>query len=266
MKHFTPTLPAGETSKNVRSFIKDNQDSFWNILKPLLPFLIGFELLDVFINHLLFPGKGKIMPLGALISSYFMAALMISWHRVVIHGADRYVPMNPFKPKRNELAFIFVPLGLIVLYMLVASLTFFLSLKIGNAGLAFILVMILVIFATIAGLKIAFYLPAKAIDADITLSKSWRMTTGYVWKIFAASFFSWWRVMLVAFAYIMASIVVGGIVGAVMFGNSSLGFNLFLTICMLPVVGFFSPLIGVITVTVLSNYYQWAINNPRTVP
>ncbi len=72
--------------------------------------------------------------------------------------------------------------------------------------------------------------------------------------------------MLVAFAYIMASIVVGGIVGAVMFGNSSLGFNLFLTICMLPVVGFFSPLIGVITVTVLSNYYQWAINNPRTVP
>lgn len=265
MKHFTPALPPKEAAINSRSFIKENQDVFWAILKPLLPFIIGLELLDVFVNYFFFANSNKELTLGSFVASYFVAALMISWHRVVIHGADRYVPMNPFSPKKNELAFIFVPIGLGILYALAGLILAVIPAKLGGPAIAAILVVLLVTFGLVAFFKIAFYLPAKAVDASITLKQSWKMTTGYVWKIFVAGFLASWRVTLIIIVYALAAGALGGVVGGVLFGVGSLGFNLLLFICMLPVTAFASPLLAVLGVTVLSNYYQWAINNPRTV-
>ncbi|MCE7886746.1 MAG: hypothetical protein DYH13_04485 [Alphaproteobacteria bacterium PRO2] len=169
MKHFTPTLPIGETAKNARAFVRDNQDMFWTILKPLLPFIIGFELLNIFIDHWIFPDGSKRLNIGSMMSSYFLGALMISWHRVVIHGPDRYVPMNPFKPKKNELAFIFVPFGLVVLYAVAAGVLAVLSAKLGGPVIAVVILAALSIFGLVAFFKISFYLPARAVDARITL-------------------------------------------------------------------------------------------------
>jgi hypothetical protein len=75
MKHFTPTLPIRETAKNARAFVRENQDVFWTILKPLLPFIITFELLNIFIDHWIFPDGSKKLNIGSLISSYFIGRI-----------------------------------------------------------------------------------------------------------------------------------------------------------------------------------------------
>jgi hypothetical protein len=266
MKHFTPTLPPVETSENVRNFIKNNMDTFWTILKPLLPFIVGLELIDIFINHFFFANSDKELALGSLSASYFVGALMISWHRVVIHGADRYVPMNPFKPKKSELAFMFVPFGLAFIYGFGGVLLALASAKIGGQAIAAIVLVLLIAFGIVAAFKISFYLPAKAVDAGITFKQSWNMTTGYLWKIFTAGFLSGWRVVLVMMVYAVGAGAIGGIIGGTLFGVHTLGFNLLLFVVLLPVIVLAQPLLAVIGVTVLSNYYQWAINNPRTVP
>lgn len=265
MKHFTPALPPKEAAINSRSFIKENQDVFWAILKPLLPFIIGLELVDIFINHYFFADSNKEIRLGGFISSYFICALLISWHRVVIHGADRYVPMNPFSPKKNELAFIFVPFGLAFAYAFGGVLLTVLSAKIGGQALGIIILVSLLGFGIVALFKISFYLPAKAVDAGITLKQSWKMTTGYPLKLFTAGFLASWRIALIMIVYALAAGALGGAVGGVLFGVHSIGFNLLLFACMLPVIAIASPLLAVMGVTVLSNYYQWAINNPQTV-
>jgi hypothetical protein len=103
---------------------------------------------------------------------------MISWHRVVIHGPDRYVPMNPFKPKRNELAFIFVPAGVVLLYMVIMTFDFHSVGKLGGPTITVIVLAAFVIFGLFAAFKIAFYLPARAVEEKITLRESWKMTDG----------------------------------------------------------------------------------------
>lgn len=208
MKHFTPTLPIRETAKNARAFVRENQDVFWTILKPLLPFIITFEMLNIFIDHWIFPDGSKKLNIGSMMGSYFLGALMISWHRVVIHGPDRYVPMNPFKPKRNELAFIFVPTGLLILYIVIAAIFSVLSAKFGGPVIAVIILAALSIFGLVALFKIAFYLPAKAVDASITIGQSFKMTTGYVWKLLSAGFLSSWRLFVI-------SVIVGGVCGVI---------------------------------------------------
>ncbi len=265
MKHFNPALLPGDASRHTRNFIADNKDVFWIILKPLLPFIIGLELIDVFINHMFFADSKKELTLGSFVASYFIGALMISWHRVVIHGADHYVPMNPFKPKKSELAFMFVPFGLAFLFGIGSVLLTVLSAKLGGPVLAVPLLIILVLFGIIAAFKISFYLPAKAVDAGITLRQSWNLTTGYFWKMFVAGFLSSWRVVLVTLIYALAAGSLGGAIGGALFGVESLAFRLVMFLCLLPIIVIAQPLMTIIGVTVLSNYYQWAINNPRNI-
>jgi hypothetical protein len=140
-----------------------------------------------------------------------------------------------------------------------------LSAKLGGVALAVILMAILVVFGVIAAFKISFYLPAKAVDAGITLRQSWNMTTGYAWKMFVAGFLSSWRILLITLAYALMAGALGGMLGGTLFGVESLGFRFVMFICLLPLIVYAQPLMTVIGVTVLSNYYQWAINNPRNV-
>src|SRR5688572_15226664 len=109
MKHFTPVLHNSEAAKNAREFVKENKDIFWTIVKPVLPYLVGLSFLDTLITALYFSESQQGFQVGSIISSYFYASILINWHRVVINGPDRWEPMELFKPKKHELAFIFAP-------------------------------------------------------------------------------------------------------------------------------------------------------------
>jgi hypothetical protein len=262
MKHFTPALPARDAAKNAREFVKENKDIFQKIINPVIPYLLGLSLLDALVTGLYFPDSERGFQLGAFISSYFIASIMINWHRVVIEGPDRWTPMDLFKPKKHELAFIFGPFLLAFGFGLGSALLIGLTAVVA-APLAVLIGIVVVCVGVVGAFRISFYLPGKAINADMTFKKSWTMSKGYIWKMLTAGFLATWRVALVATLYVFAAVIVAGIIGGILSGGTGLMLHFLIFVAMIPFDIFFQPLIAVLGVTVVSNYYQWAINNPK---
>ncbi len=261
MYRYEPSYEAGETGKNMRQYVKDHRTTFWTILKPLLPFIIGAGLLDVVLTDVFSTGGKKIeSPIGAIISAYFITALIISWHRVVIYGPDNFTPMNPFKPKKSELKYIFVGLGLGLAAGLLSVVTIAVA-AILNSIVMLIVLIILVPALIFVSLRICFYFPAMATDAPVSLKTAFGMTKGYIWKLFAAGLYASWRLMLVTIAYTIAMVLTIGVF-AMLAGTEALD-NLTLTtfayVLSLPIVVYLQPLLTVIGITGLSNYYQHSL-------
>ena len=275
MLHFTPTLGIRDAARNTKEFIKTNMDTFWVIFKPHAPLINGLTLLDIILSVLILgedteTGEYREFPIGGLISSYFYTCLVISWHRVVIHGVDQFEPMNPFKPKKSELAFIgmgiligFIAVLFIILLGIPAIMT--------KAPSLLILVVVGFICAFYVGLRICFYFPAKATDKHVTFRHSFAMTKGLVFKLVIASILAalkmWFWMVLYAIAGLGVVFALGMAVGGT-FGESatdvasaSLGF-----LYAVPIAIYFQPILTVIGVTVLSNYYQYALQNRPSAP
>jgi len=271
MIHFTPTLGIKETAKNANHFIKDNMHVFWDIFKPFIPYIIIFTILDVIVTELFMPlnpqtGKKFEFPVGGFVVAYFLTCLAVTWHRVVIHGADNYVPMDPFKPKKSELAFVGMGIALFlglfaggfILGMLAALIT----------PILIVLVVPFLIYAAYAWTKVMFYFPAKATGQHVTLKQSYKMTTGYVWKMIAASFVGYFKLFLIMMAYIIVGVTV---LASLAYAAGKLGIHdqsaaiILQSIYMIPLVAFFQPLFTVIWVTVLSNYYQYVLQHEAPV-
>lgn len=265
MLHFTPTYGAGDTARNVRNFMRQNNNVFWDVMKPLIPWFVGLLLLD-FIIHILFYANLEQSPsIGAMISSYFTMMLIITWHRVVIHGPDRYVPANPLKPTKNELMFGVMGLAIAVMIvfpiMAVLGLGFLLKIE---ALLALLMIGAFIV-SWVAFFRLSFYFPAKAINADITLGQSWKLSQGYFWKYSLAMFFALWRLMLLMIGYvIIAGLVLGFLAGIIFKAQDSPANSLIGFVLALPLAVFFQPVMTAIGVTVVSNYYQWAWQNKRS--
>ena len=268
MLHFTPTLGIKDTAKNSKSFIKGNKDVFWAILKPLLPFIIVFSILDVFVTELLMPinkktGEPYEFPGGGLIASYFLTCLAITWHRVVIHGPDNYESMNPFNPRKSELAFVGMGILLFMSMFLGGALIGFSIALIDSALLALLLVFLPL--GLYLWTKFMFYFPAKATGRHITLGQSFKMTTGYVWKLLAASFLAYLKLLFIMFGLLILLMVLLTTVYA--FGLPEAYENsaeiILISLFTLPTAGLIQPLFTVIWVTVLSNYYQYVMQNEQ---
>ena len=268
MIHFTPTFEVIDTARNVKKFIKDNMATFWEVLKPLAPFIAGLYIFDLIITSFFMPidnetGQRTEFSLGSIIAGYFYTCLAITWHRVVIHGNENFTPMNPFKPKKSELAFI--GMGML-LFIGTFAISFILGF--GAALISPILIIFLVPLSLIAmfiWMKCMFYFPSKATGNSITLKQSYKMTKGYVWKLFASYVWASFILFLIVLAY-----AIGGamILGLLLFAINSIAASLapIFTVILgaafiLPLALFFQPIFAIIWVTVLSNYYQYVLQN-----
>ncbi len=272
MLHFTPTLGIKETSENAKTFVKDNMDVFWDVFKPLIPYIVGLYCLDILITSFLMPtnevtGQPYEFPLGQLIAGYFYTCLAITWHRIVIHGDKGFMPMNPFKPQRSELAFVGMGILIYVLFFLCGALVGLSSALIHKS--LFMLIFPTILFGIYGWMKIMFYFPAKATGRHIPFKQSWAMTKGYVWKMIASSFLAIIKLLLLAILY---SIVGGIIVGILVAALTSIGISLYLaaaiagTLFLLPFLVYFQPLFTILWVTILSNYYQYVMQNGPIEP
>ena len=138
----------------------------------------------------------------------------------------------------------------------------------------------MVLLATLAlmyfSIRIVFYFPAKAVGSDISLSESFSMTRGYFWKIvlsyvFAViGFISYWLKPIViwlicSFVFLVAVLiwlVLGGVdpdsIGVILTSNPIIEF-----IFELPFNLYSFPLMTMIYVTITSNFYLYAVQNPR---
>ena len=260
---WNPTLNATETGRDVRAFVKQFTPVLWRIFKPLLPWIIACHVFDAVVTALFFAPDGE-FALGAFLSAYFYTALVISWHRVVIDGPENAVPMNPLKPQRHEWAFIGVGIGLYLALILIAVLVGGVAALI-HPAVGIILGLALLLAGLYAFIRIAIYFPAKAVNRSLTLKEAYPLTQGLVWKILWAPFVASWRLILGVAGYVfVAALVIGAIFGLAgsmidietmpVWIESALNF-----ILTLPMIVYFEPLLYVLGVGCLSNYYLYAI-------
>ena len=265
---YQPAFETKEAALKAREFMKDHKDVFWQVLKPVLPFIIGGRLLDIFLIHLIWgAGSQNEIFIGSLISAYFTFVMMINWHRVVLHGPDQYIPMNPFQPKKSELAFMLMPSIVGLVAGIGIGLLSALTAKILGEGVAVMVAVPLVIVLLYVLFKMVFYLPAKALGADVGLRQALSLSDGYVWKCIGAGFRAVIRVTLVTMAYGFVGVF---IIGIIMVATGTIGPNgtgvgledkLIAFLVMLPITAYFMPLSTLLGVTVVSNYYQHAMQN-----
>lgn len=267
MRHFTPTLGIADTSKNIQAFVKANTQAFWDIMTPLLPYIAGLLLFDAVISTLFFSESKQGFALGSIIANYFYMALVISWHRVVIHGPDQYVRVNPFKPRKSEL--IFMGMGLLIGggMVLVIALLAVVSFLIGPV-VAVIVILLGVLFMIYGTFRLCFYFPARATDSPITLAQSYTLTKGYFWKLTLSSLRASVKNILLVMAYMMLVFMPLILAAGFLIGNDGLASTVHLLtyVLMLPLAVYFQPLLTIIGVTALSNYYLYAINHRAKAP
>lgn len=264
MYQFEPAFEVKEVSRKSQDYVRSHVDVFWNIFKPFVPYIIILTILDSVVTTFYMPldpmtGDPHEFSLGSVISGYFYVCLVISWHRLVIHGPDDFEPMKPLKPKKSELEFIGMIFLLTFLFILTVAVPLgvgiFMLGPVGGGIVGTIIAIIGIKFA----LKLAFYFPAKATGNDITLRESFKMTTGYIWKLLWASF---WAPLKMTGILLLYGIVGLGIIFSFFysFPEASLWVEVLLTVLfVLPIALYFQPIITIISITVLSNYYQYAL-------
>ena len=265
MTGITPTVGIIETGNNVRLYTKQHKEAFWNILNPLLPWILGLVFVDLIVNIAVPFFNGK-FGLGGLLISYFYTCFVISWHRVMIEGPDNATPMNPFKPERSDWAFIGMGLGIglaAFLVIFLSGLTMAISPVIGG-----LLTLIVVLALIICFPKVSLYFPAKAVRQHMSLADSFAATNGYVLKIITAPLVASWRIFLVVFAYVILMGLAMAVIMPLMLpadpeNMEQINPMLMIVMCIfeLPFVIYFQPILYALGVGILSNYYLYITQN-----
>lgn len=287
MRPFEPTFGIIDSAKNTFKFLASNQDEFWKLVKYVAPALIACTILtNLFLHLFLDPSQIEtfksietgtknteelkeffketqflkliliIAPIG-LFMSYLLALFAISWHRLVLLGKDNYEHMKILKPKRHEFKYIFATIWMSILIMLITIpfmlISAILPTMLGIIGA--ILTLPIILFVPIyLLLRWCFYFPAAAADFDINLKKASILSKGYKLRLALCFLLC---VVPVAFALSALKLILTSI--AKLLPDSIETFSSI--ILMLPNTLIFEPLVIVIGVTVLSNYYQHALQN-----
>ena len=305
MHQYKAEYNAGDTGQSVRSFVKNHHNELVNLILKIAPYLTILYILSVAMTHFALqeaiegaqqaverakasgqeldvsqlsqayktaPWLGTASIIFQLLMGYLFAVIAISWHRLILLGADKYQPMQVFKPQKHEIDF------LVVLAMVSGVIPFAVSYLLTTpfalkTGLSLALFPFILVFIY-GAYKVCFYFPAKAVNAPITFKQSFALTKGYFWKMMGAIFFASWRIIL---ALVVAVFLFTGVFGSITAvfgsgtgfsqdGNGSVSSFLILqSLISLPIILYVQPLLTVLGVSVLSNYYQHALQN-KSVP
>lgn len=292
MSDFEPSLEPKEAALKVRGFVKENRAELKRLMASVFPYLLILTVLSIFfdyqiqmdlieymktmdipktqqdilafINHTVSLSYTSVYFyigfFSKLLIGYCFASIAVSWHRLVLLGHDRYEPMSPLAPTRSELHFI-------LMWTAIGTLLPFLLGVV--SGINFWSVVLLAIILPYLTFKISFYFPAKALDSHLSFKQSFHLTNGYFWKSVFLGFRSFWRVTLVFAAIGLLMGAFGGMLARSFYYDDMTSafirgaYNQMATQPFQTVITvfFFQPLLTVLGVTVLSNYYQHALRH-----
>lgn len=195
-----------------------------------------------------------------LFAGYCYAMIAINWHRVVLLGPKQYKPMEFLNPEKHELEFIAVLAVISIILPAIVSVTAFKQLLDMKSEAIIGIALVAIVFPYIL-YKISFYFPAKAVGSSIAFRDSFDLTRGYFWKFIWAFILSTIRVFGVLVLY---SFIAGAIAGALKFviipdmsaEDRFIAEQMLQQSINIPIMLYFQPLLTVLGVTVLSNYYQ----------
>ncbi len=256
---YTPTSGILETAKNARGFVRENKKTMWRLWTPVIPYMIAIAVLGTLVEFFL----GDNLPMAILLrgaETVIVMTLAISWHRLVIQGPQA-TPMNPFHWTRNETIFMAMAFGLSVAYVALVLVIGVVAVLLGLPKIIQSLLLMAGLLAlAYASLRFSFFFPARAANRPLTLAQAYTLSRGYVWRMFWASVMAALPTMLLL---VVAGIAIGMVIGLVAAVLPVPGAVLILTfVLMLPLQLYFTPLLTALGVTVLSNYYRRATEQP----
>jgi hypothetical protein len=295
MIHFTPTLGIFDTVKNAYSFIGKNQNEFWALIKKIAPtFTIALAIVSIttylqqdtineYISEFtekyeqysdeealktiskefsekLFEIQMKYLPisfLAGLVIFYLTSAVAISWHRLIIHGPSDYRPMKITSPKKSEFMFmlmlIVIPLiGSLIIIAAAILAILFETLTPGLMWIGFILLPVSCFVYLIAVTRMTFYLPSKATGLNLTLKQSYHLAKGYVWKLCMTYIIAFIPIIIISIAIMTTHLTAMSTIGTM---------SPQVTAILTVISHILTPVSTILAVTVLSNYYQHALQN-----
>lgn len=263
MQGMQPAFEVSETVRNSHAFVKENKAILWDIIKSVAPYLVILHLIDSIITAMYYPPDSKSsFGIGALIASYFYTVILINWHRVVIWGPDKFIKMNPLRPKGHELSFLGmgIVIGLIPVLIIFLGITLPLTFLKGDdiigLPLTFLSIFITAMFSYYFVTRLSFYFPAKATMDHVTLKDSFKLTKGYVWKMTLSYFLCCLKLIVLLIPYIALSGVVGYFST---FYLNSMAAEIIIFLFSLPSILYFTPVFYVYFAMTLSNYYMHAM-------
>lgn len=290
--YYSASYGAKETSSNVRDFIKVHKGDLWRLVRSVAPLLLILAILSIFAEYYLGQKALKYMgaqgtpqtstelfeimrdislsvytdPIGwfsiilQILIGYCFAVIAVSWHRLALLGPDRSEAMQMLSPQKHEINFVAVwTMVSVVLPHMMAVLM--------NMSMAYVLVSS-VVFPYLF-FKLSFYFPAKALDSHLSFKNSFVLTKGLFFKFMLSVFLSFWRIMLVLFVFSLVMGFIAGILAGILLpvegvSDYTMGAQRQIVnqiLMKLPVTFYFQPIFTVLGVTVLSNYYQYALQN-----
>jgi len=292
MGRFEPVLDSKEAGQAVRDFVSSHRADLKMLFAFVFPYLLVLTALSIcfdyrvqmdtilymeevtppqtsqemiaFINEVANISYSSVLFyisfLVKILIGYCFATIAVSWHRLVLLGRERYEPMLPLSPTRNEIEFIAV-------WTIVGTILPFLFGFLSGINLWFVVLTSLILPYFM--FKMSFYFPAKALDSHLPFKYSFRLTKGYFWKFFLTNLRTFWRVMGVMFLLSLIAGFVGGALTPFFFvnmGDSSFIKGAYSQAVVQPIqtvltTFIFQPLFTVLGVTVLSNYYQHALRS-----
>lgn len=294
MNDFEIALNPKDVALNARNFVKAHKSELRQMMSAIYPYLFVFTALSLYCTYImqisgideqlkLLASKRNPAELLAYIQNHHMkmvshpvyyfsllmriviaycfAMLAIGWHRLVLLGSNNYESMSFLYPKKSELefAFLWTVMGTLVPLIPVFMMTL--------AGYIFVAVCLTFLFLPYLSFKICFYFPAKALNSEVTLSESFKLTKGYFWKFCFASIRAMWRISLLLLLCSFVVGILGAILSRIVFPTDNefmrgVYSNFFtIPIISITMIFIFQPLLTVLGVTVLSNYYQHAMQH-----
>ena len=289
---FTPTLSSKETSKNARDFVSEHKAELGSMMKSILPYLLLLACANLYVQYFINMDAvdfmrdiqppetfDEIMQLiidaqrysyGNFLTwvsyllqiciGYCFAVIAVSWHRLVLLGRNNYEPMAFSNPQRHELEFVIMWTVLGTILPVILAALFQMDIW---------LIVLMFVISPYLFFKVSFYFPAKALNSNVSLKSSFQLTGGYFWKFFFAIIRS---IIRVGFIYFIFSMVVNIFVSRLAqtwYGNeitSDFMRGMYEQVVGQPIMSvallfIFQPLFTVLGVTVLSNYFQYAMQN-----
>ena len=249
---FTPAPGILDCTKNTLNFMKVNAGMFWHFLKPYLPYLVGAQLVGI--GVMLAGGP----PIGDIIAGFFVTCFMITWHRFVMFGAQRTIPVKPLFLTRHEWRYV-IAVAVMGVFVALVSLTGLLK-GVVPALLAALLTLGLLAVVLWGIVRFSLYFPAMATGAAISPARAFEMSKGYGGKIAGAYVLT--TALLFVPIYVVALVL--AVVAALFGGLAEPAQSVVRAVIMLPMDVVLVPMLAVGAVTVLTNYYMLGKETKRS--
>ena len=253
-----PTSGIKETGSNARAFMKSHMSEFFSAYLPFALILFACYILDAIMNDWYVRPIRQPFVLGTILSSFVILLFSLSWFRFVMVGPEKFVSINPFKPRWRDLKTVLILTGVIFIIVILLFIGFGVVARTAKIAVPFYAIAAFVILF-VSTIKLNFYLGARAARHLVTMWQAWRLSNGYVWKMFAGNVIANWRVILASFVYsvVMVFILVFmqklGLRGEVYGITKFFLINLVQSLLVMPLV------LGA-SIYVIANFYQHSID------